>query len=313
MVGRWSTQTGASDPVERAADATAATAAQPVPFSNTQSQASALRAAIAAARLDKQGERNHAALQLLEQMAELLQTQAAQQARLHAELALLQQRMSASPQSSNGTEGAATNAGSLAVGPRRVPERAQQLQRLVATGATASEADAILAFTDELQLQQIEARYRLLRDRVDDDAGTQTADARDSDRQKRIASASERFRELHALGDTGQQVRDTFGDTAYDRYLYAIDQPNRVRIERVLPGSNAERAGLAPGDVLLSYDRQTVRSLDDVLRAATRGNDGESASIELLRGAERMSITLPRGPLGIQGAGESINPTRVQN
>ena len=268
---------------------------------NTQPELSALRAAIAAAKLGKQNNQGDVALQLLEQTADLLQTQAQQQARLQAELVQLQQRLSASPGESNG----ASNAPRSSAGTQRPPDRQQQMQRLIATGASANEAEAVLAFTDELQLQQIEARYRLMRDRLDNASETRDASAAERGRA--------RFSELRALGNTEQQVRDTFGDTAYDRYLYATDQPNRVRIDRVLPGSNADRAGLAAGDLLLSYDRQTVRSLDDVLRAAANGNEGDSANIEVLRGNERLAINLPRGPLGIQAQAESVNPNRVQN
>ena len=279
---------------------------QPAAFRNTQTEVSALRGAIAAAVRDSQRGADHAMLRLLQQTAALLQAQAEQQTRMQAELARLQQRLRTSPDASSG----AMNTRQFAAGRQRIPDRQQQVQRLVAAGATASEADALLAFTDELQLQQIEARYRLLRERADGD--TQSPDGAASERSRTS------FRDLRApgnarQGNAEQQVRDTFGDAVYDRYLYATDQPNRTRIDRVLPGSSAERAGLKAGDLLLSYDRQTVRSLDDVLRAAARGSDGETATIELLRGNEHISINLPRGPLGIQGQPESINPIRVQN
>ncbi len=296
--GRWSTRAGDT---RVDADAVAFAGDQPSTRRNAQSELSALRAAIAAAKRGKQADQDNSALQLLEQTADLLQTQAEQQARLQAELALLRQRLNAAPGESNGT----SNARQSSAGTRRLPDRQQQMQRLIATGATANEAEAVLAFTDELQLQQIEARYRLLRDRLGNASETRDASAAERGRA--------RFRELRALGNTEQQVRDTFGDTAYDRYLYATDQPNRVRIDRVLPSSNAERAGLAPGDLLLSYDRQTVRSLDDLLRGAANGNEGDSATIEVLRGNERIAINLPRGPLGIQGQPESVNPNSVLN
>ncbi len=299
--GRWSRHAGDAGLAERAADAVAFASEQPSPFSDTQTEVAALRAAIGAARRVNSPGQQHTVLQLLQQTADLLQTQAQQQARLQADLAQLQQHLNASASPTNG----AAKAYRSSAGTRPVPDRQQQTRRLIATGATANEADALLAFADELQLQQLEARYRLLRDRMDNAVQARDATAGEAGRA--------RFRELRALGNTEQQVRDTFGDTAYDRYLYATDQPNRIRVDRVLPGSNAERAGLAPGDLLLSYDRQTVRSLDDVLRAAAHGNEGDSATIELLRGDERIAINLPRGPLGIQGQAESVNPNRLKD
>ena len=174
-------------------------------------------------------------------------------------------------------------------------ERQRELQRLVASGASAADARAMLAFVDELALQEAETRYRLYR------AGRAGgAAARDANRQS--------MQELRRLGDVQGELREAFGDEAFDRYLYAKELPNRVRVTAVLPRSVAERAGLQAGDVLLSYDGKAVRSVDEVLRFAVEGNEGDSVDIVALRGNERQQLTVPRGPLGFRGEAVSVNP-----
>jgi S1-C subfamily serine protease len=56
-----------------------------------------------------------------------------------------------------------------------------------------------------------------------------------------------------------------------ERFRYEGD--GRVFVRGVAPGSDADRAGLRPGDIILQADRQPVRSIDDV-RAALR--DGKA-------------------------------------
>jgi S1-C subfamily serine protease len=54
-----------------------------------------------------------------------------------------------------------------------------------------------------------------------------------------------------------------------ERFRYSGD--GRVFIRGVAPGSDANRAGLRPGDIILQADRQTVRSVADVLAALKDG------------------------------------------
>ena len=64
-----------------------------------------------------------------------------------------------------------------------------------------------------------------------------------------------------------ERLRAELGDEVYDRYLYAKGSTNRVKVQRVLPGSAAQLAGLKPGDVVLSYDGERLFDVED-LRAA---------------------------------------------
>jgi S1-C subfamily serine protease len=66
-----------------------------------------------------------------------------------------------------------------------------------------------------------------------------------------------------------------------------------VRIASVASGSEAERAGLLPGDRLLTVDGQRVTSAKEA-RARLSGPAAEDMVIELLRGQERQKLRLVR-------------------
>ena len=180
-------------------------------------------------------------------------------------------------------------------------QRQREYLRLVAAGASETEARAMLAFVDEIALQEVEMRFRVYRASRDGNGQT---------RGTARATANTLMQELRRLGDVEGQLRDTFGEQAVDRYLYAKELPNRVRLSAVLPGSVAERAGLQAGDLLLSYDGHTVHSVNDVLRLATEGNEGENVEVVALRGNDRQQFSVPRGPLGFRGESASVNPAQ---
>ena len=55
------------------------------------------------------------------------------------------------------------------------------------------------------------------------------------------------------------------------RQRFRYEGEGRVFIRGVAPGSDADRAGLQPGDIVLQADRQPVRSIDDVRAALKDG------------------------------------------
>jgi S1-C subfamily serine protease len=57
-------------------------------------------------------------------------------------------------------------------------------------------------------------------------------------------------------------------------------------------GSAAERAGLKAGDIVLSLDGHTITGADDLIRALTGDKIGNSVAFDLLRGTERLTISL---------------------
>ncbi len=82
---------------------------------------------------------------------------------------------------------------------------------------------------------------------------------------------------------------------------------DQVRISEVFPGTPAERAGLQPGDLVVSMGGEPIRSTDG-LRNITSRYLGEQVELEVQRGNQRLTVTLvPRknppqgeGPMGVR-------------
>ena len=71
-----------------------------------------------------------------------------------------------------------------------------------------------------------------------------------------------------------------------------IDQSSAVMVATVEAGSAADRAGLKAGDIVLSLDGQTITGADDLIRALIGERIGRSVAFDVLRGTERLSISL---------------------
>jgi hypothetical protein len=103
-------------------------------------------------------------------------------------------------------------------------------------------------------------------------------------------------------------IRDEIGDQRYDRYLAALDQPNRVAVNEVLLESPAAAAGLQAGDVVLSYGETRIFAPSELVTATRAGTAGENVRMEILRQGRRFEIQVPRGPLGVSVAASRGDP-----
>ena len=106
--------------------------------------------------------------------------------------------------------------------------------------------------------------------------------------------------ELRKLLDPTHGIREQFGDDIYDRYLYASEKPNRVIATAVYPDSAAAAAGIQAGDTVLSYAAKNIYSMQDLQQATLEGEAGESVLVVIRRDDATFSLTVPRGPLGIE-------------
>jgi hypothetical protein len=107
-------------------------------------------------------------------------------------------------------------------------------------------------------------------------------------------------RELNALMQQNVVLRDEIGDDAYDSYLYATGQQNRVKVASVMIGSPAEQAGLKSGDMILSYNDRQMFSWNELQGATTKGERGEYVNVTIMRKGQLMNVWVPRGPLGVR-------------
>jgi S1-C subfamily serine protease len=69
-------------------------------------------------------------------------------------------------------------------------------------------------------------------------------------------------------------------------------QDNAVMVGTVEPGSAADRAGLQAGDILLALDGFALTGADDLIRALTGDKIGRDVTLDVLRGAERLTVSL---------------------
>ncbi len=102
--------------------------------------------------------------------------------------------------------------------------------------------------------------------------------------------------EIHKLD---QEFRATLSDSEFDRVLYALGKPNRVRVRDVLEGSSASEIGLRRGDIILSYDGQRLFKPIELLTNSSAGMSGESVPIDILRDGVQQTVYPRRGPLGV--------------
>jgi|SRR5579862_927413 len=104
---------------------------------------------------------------------------------------------------------------------------------------------------------------------------------------------------------TSQQVsiRDEIGDDAYDRYLAAMGQNNRVQINNVLLDSPAAQAGMLSGDMVVRYGDARILAPDDLVQQTHAGTPGDEVQLQLLRNGQLVDVSVPRGPLGISITG----------
>ena len=76
------------------------------------------------------------------------------------------------------------------------------------------------------------------------------------------------------------------------RRAAGLEQESAVRVGTVEPDSAADRAGLKPGDILLGLDGLTITGADDLIRALIGEKIGREVALDVLRGTERLTVSL---------------------
>jgi hypothetical protein len=103
-------------------------------------------------------------------------------------------------------------------------------------------------------------------------------------------------------------LRDDLGEEDYDRMLYATGQTNRVRVQAVIGDSPAQYAGLLAGDVILRYADERIFNPRELRSRTTQGVLGKPVYVDVLRNGAEISLSLPRGPLGVKIEPDSLPP-----
>ncbi len=77
--------------------------------------------------------------------------------------------------------------------------------------------------------------------------------------------------------------------------FHGLGVASGVRVEAVEQGGPAERGGLRPGDVIVSFGGAPVRGIDDLQARLTEDQVGVSSTLTIIRGVERLQLeVLPR-------------------
>src|ERR1700712_4415827 len=74
------------------------------------------------------------------------------------------------------------------------------------------------------------------------------------------------------------------------RRFHGLNQPTGVMISDIAPNGAGKRAGLQPGDVLVSLDGVVVTGVDDLHRALTEERAGIEVPVRFLRRAELLTL-----------------------
>lgn len=160
-------------------------------------------------------------------------------------------------------------------------------QALIEGGMDSVQASQLKTFFEQLEMDRL-----YLRDQA----------ARESWDRVRLRD------EFRQLGDKEESLRDQLGESAYDAYLYASGQSNRVAVTSVLASAQAGQAGIEAGDHILRYDNQRVYSWRDLRTATTSGDITDVVEVEVDRDGETLQFYLARGPLGIRMNSLSVAP-----
>jgi S1-C subfamily serine protease len=72
--------------------------------------------------------------------------------------------------------------------------------------------------------------------------------------------------------------------------FHQIENESAIFVTAVEPHSPAQRAGLRDGDLIVRFADKTVSSLDDLLRNLTGALVGQTQSITILRGQQKLSL-----------------------
>jgi len=103
----------------------------------------------------------------------------------------------------------------------------------------------------------------------------------------------DRVRLEQLLASTQARSRPSFGAAIADASKITARQGSAITlgayIGRLRPGSAAERAGLAPGDIVTELNLQRIANADDLERALSSLGTGSRFSLVFLRGNQTMT------------------------
>ncbi len=77
--------------------------------------------------------------------------------------------------------------------------------------------------------------------------------------------------------------------------FFRLEQEQAVLVASVEPYSPAAKAGIRPGDLIVSYDGRPVNGMDGLQRCLTGGEAGKARNMSLIRNTERVELSVVPG------------------
>ena len=103
------------------------------------------------------------------------------------------------------------------------------------------------------------------------------------------------------LGVAVQELNQSLADS------FKLPQPEGALVASIAPGSAAAKAGLQPGDVILSYNGQPIAASGDLPALVGMGKPGDRASLEVWRNAKKETLSAT-----LAGAAEKVAAANSQ-
>jgi S1-C subfamily serine protease len=100
------------------------------------------------------------------------------------------------------------------------------------------------------------------------------------------------------LGVVGQTVTPELAaqeDLGVEQGAYVVE---------ITPGTEAEKAGVQPGDVIVSVDDDRIRTMDDLVLAVRRRSVGDEVALSIWRDGEQTTLSMQ---IGVKPEGLSTN------
>jgi Do/DeqQ family serine protease len=128
---------------------------------------------------------------------------------------------------------------------------------------------------------------------------------------------------LNDLINQGKVVRPWLGISAQDltpemMEHFQVKEKEGVLVGQIYPGTGAEKAGLATGDIIKSVDEKVVKSVQELVREIQKKKVGQKIKLNIIRDGKSMTIevnttAMPDKPEGSQEKeGEEKLGARIQ-
>ena len=149
----------------------------------------------------------------------------------------------------------------------------ERVSMLVEEGFSADRADWIVKRESELQMEAMQAQFEARR-------------------------SGEEFNWRDVRLHPQRALRAEIGDAEYEQYLKAHGSPTSVGIGTVLESSPAQRAGLKPGDRIVSYGGERIFGIWELRELTMQGDPTKTVVVDIIRDDVPMQVVLPQGPIG---------------